>query len=171
MEVLKQLPKINIKDSETGCCPRFQPEIYNEKIFELEGLDMVIAKTRSFLYMPLNMGSVMTKTMKAIKEAGALVEDNYLILSKDVSMWRAEQYFLVSKPVKGLDNIKFSGSFITKVFEGGYNQIPKWIEEMKKYVKIHGYQMDDIYSFYTTCPKCAKVYGKNYVVLFADVKI
>ncbi|TSC93668.1 MAG: hypothetical protein CEN91_156 [Candidatus Berkelbacteria bacterium Licking1014_85] len=22
---------------------------------------------------------------------------------------------------------------------------------------------------YTTCPKCAKVYGKNYVVLFAQV--
>ena len=49
MEVLKQLPKINMNDSETGCCPRFQPEIYDEKLFELDGLDMVIAKTRSTL--------------------------------------------------------------------------------------------------------------------------
>ena len=23
--------------------------------------------------------------------------------------------------------------------------------------------------YYTTCPKCAKAYGKNYVVLFAQV--
>lgn len=27
----------------------------------------------------------------------------------------------------------------------------------------------DIYAFYTTCPRCAKVYGHNYVVLLARV--
>ncbi len=27
----------------------------------------------------------------------------------------------------------------------------------------------ELYFFYTTCPKCAKAYGKHYVVLFAQV--
>ncbi len=170
MEVLNQIPKINMLDNPTGCCPKFNPEIYDEKLIELEGLDMIKAKTKSFLYMPLNMSSVMTKIMKAIRDADAEVKDNYLILSQDISMWKAMHYFLVSKTVPGMDNVKFSGKFITKVFEGGYNQIPNWIKEMNDFVKSQSYISENIYTFYTTCPKCAKVYGKNYVVLFAQVK-
>lgn len=170
MEVLKELPKINLFNNPTGCCPKFNPELYDDKILELEGLDMVRAKTRSFLYMPINMGLVMTRTMKGIRDADAELGDNYLILSHDLSMWKAEHYFLVSKPVPGMESIKFSGTFITKVFEGGYNQIPQWIKEMVSFVKEEGYDLAKIYSFYTTCPKCAKIYGKNYVVLFAEVR-
>lgn len=169
MEVLKELPKINLFDSPTGCCPKFNPEIYDDKIMELDNLDMVKAVTRSFLYMPINMGTVMTRTMKSIRDADAELGDNYLILSHDLSMWKAEHYFLVSKPVPDMENIKFSGTFLTRVFEGGYNQIPKWIKEMVGYVEEKGYDLLKIYSFYTTCPKCAKVYGNNYVVLFAEV--
>lgn len=29
---------------------------------------------------------------------------------------------------------------------------------------------DRLYVFYTTCPKCAREYGKNYVVILAEVK-
>jgi hypothetical protein len=29
--------------------------------------------------------------------------------------------------------------------------------------------MQTLYCYYTTCPKCAKKYGKNYVVLLAKV--
>jgi hypothetical protein len=29
--------------------------------------------------------------------------------------------------------------------------------------------MEKMYFFYTTCPKCAKVYGKNYTVLLAKI--
>lgn len=170
MEVLNQIPKINMLDNQTGCCPKFNPDIYDEKLIEIDSLNMVKAKTRSFLYMPLNMGAVMTKVMKGISNAEAEVKDNYLILSKDVSMWKAEHYFLVSKIVKGMDNVKFSGTFITKVFEGAYNQLPNWFKEMEAFVKAQGYSIENNFAFYTTCPKCAKVYGKNYVVLFAEVK-
>ncbi|MCX6013554.1 MAG: hypothetical protein NTV30_09165 [Chloroflexi bacterium] len=40
---------------------------------------------------------------------------------------------------------------------------------MKKYVESKGKTMGEMYSFYTTCPACAKVYGKNYTVLLAKV--
>jgi hypothetical protein len=40
---------------------------------------------------------------------------------------------------------------------------------MKAYVESEGKEFKDLYFFYTTCPNCAKVYGKNYVVLLAAV--
>ena len=41
--------------------------------------------------------------------------------------------------------------------------------ETQEYVTAQGQQMRKLYFFYTTCPKCAKHYGKNYVVAFAEV--
>jgi hypothetical protein len=40
---------------------------------------------------------------------------------------------------------------------------------MTKYVQSKGKEPKKLYFFYTTCPRCAKVYGKNYTVLLAAV--
>jgi hypothetical protein len=45
----------------------------------------------------------------------------------------------------------------------------KWIKEMKLFVQSRGEQMKKLYFFYTTCPACAKAYGKNYTVLLAEI--
>jgi hypothetical protein len=36
-------------------------------------------------------------------------------------------------------------------------------------VAERGKKLEKLYFAYTTCPGCAKVYGKNHVVLFARV--
>jgi hypothetical protein len=41
---------------------------------------------------------------------------------------------------------------------------------MDQYVKASGKKTKKYYFYYTTCPKCAKKYGNNYVVAFAEVK-
>jgi len=41
---------------------------------------------------------------------------------------------------------------------------------MEDYVKSRDREMEKLYFYYTTCPKCAKHYGKNFVVGFARVK-
>ena len=41
---------------------------------------------------------------------------------------------------------------------------------MKAYVAAKHRVLDKIYLGYTTCPKCAEAYGKNYVVLLAQVQ-
>jgi len=64
---------------------------------------------------------------------------------------------------------KLSGKFLTKVFEGPYQNAGKWAVEMKDYVASKGKELKKLYFSYTTCPKCAKAYGKNYVVLFAQI--
>jgi len=40
---------------------------------------------------------------------------------------------------------------------------------MKAYVESKKRKMENMYFFYTTCPKCAEHYGKNYVVILAKV--
>ena len=47
--------------------------------------------------------------------------------------------------------------------------IPKWIEDMRRRVANKGKTLRKLLFYYTTCPVCAKKYGHNYVVLFAQV--
>ena len=65
--------------------------------------------------------------------------------------------------------VKLSGEFLTKVFEGPYREAGKWVREMEQFVSSNDRQLQKLYFFYTTCPRCAKHYGKNYVVVFAEV--
>lgn len=171
MEVLKELPKMDMTDNETGCCPRFHGEDWNEKTFQLDDLLFAKASTKSFMYMPINMGKVMTASMNAIRKAHAEVTDRYLILSQDKTKWHADHYYEVTKNVPGMDMSKVSGVYLTKVYSGPYKELPKFIEDFKAYMLKEGHQlnMDNFYAFYTTCPKCAKHYGKNDMVFFGKI--
>lgn len=152
----------------TGCCEPFNPESWQDK--EIIWNNRVFVKDRitSFLHIPLNFGGKVVKNMKLIKAAGAESE-HQLILTDENSLWGADIFFNVSGGVPGTQTTTFSGTFLTKVFEGPYQNAGKWAKEMKDYVKNKGKELKKIYFFYTTCPKCAKVYGKNYVVLFARI--
>ncbi len=54
-------------------------------------------------------------------------------------------------------------------FEGPYKNMGVWVKEMRGYVKSKGKELKKMYFFYTTCPKCAQYYGKNYTVILAQV--
>jgi hypothetical protein len=92
-----------------------------------------------------------------------------LILSDEKSLWGSDIYIAVGKEVPGAEMARVSGTFMSKVFEGPYSQTGKWVKEMAAYVESQGKELKNLYFFYTTCPKCAKVYGKNYTVLLAAV--
>ena len=156
------------EESETGCCPRFNPEPWDKK--EVTFQDKLFAKdhVRRFLHIPLNFGKVMVKNMESIKEADALAPEP-LLLSDEKSLWGADVYIAVAKEVPGAEMARISGTFLTKVFEGPYKDVRKWVEEMEAYVKSKDREIKKMYFFYTTCPKCAKFYGKNYTVILAEV--
>jgi len=156
------------EQSETGCCPRFNPEPWDEKEITWQHNLFIKDHIRSFLHIPLGFGKVMTKNMEMIEAADALVSQP-LVLSDENSLWGSDVYIAVSKEVPEAENVRISGTFLTKVFEGPYKNIGKWVKEMKTYVEAKGREMKKMYFFYTTCPKCAKVYGKNYTVILAEV--
>ncbi len=165
----ESLPTMDMGDNPTGCCPRFHPEDWDGKEFDFGDLRFVRAKTRSFLFIPLNMGSVMRKAQAAIEAAGATPKDRYFMLSKEESPWKATHLMLVTKDVPGMDNAALRGRWFSKVFEGPFSQTGSWYREMAELASERGAPKAELLAFYTTCPKCAKAYGKNYVVLFGKV--
>jgi len=156
------------ENSETGCCPRFDPEPWDEKEVTFENRLFVKDHVTSFLHIPLNFGKVMVRNMEKIQKAEALAPEP-LMLSDENSLWGADVYIAVSKDVPDSEMVRISGTFLTKVFEGPYKDAGKWAGAMTDYVRDKARQMKKMYFFYTTCPKCAKFYGKNYTVLLAQV--
>lgn len=152
----------------TECCPKFEPGPWDDKLVTWEGKQFLKDRVRSFLHIPLNFGAVMKRSMATIAAAGAAPEE-MVVLSDENSLWGADVYVAISKDIPGARTSRLSGTFLTKVFEGPYQNLRKWIEEMKFFVKGKGKALQKMFFFYTTCPKCAKKYGKNYVVILAQV--
>jgi len=163
------LPRYDASENPTNCCPRFKPEGWDEQGLHFEDKLFVKATTRSLFHIPLNIGTVYPQTADAIKAEDAFDMDQIIVLSYEKSAWRAEHFFSVIKEVPGQEMVHISGDFITKVFEGPYKNAPIWEKELEAFVKSRGKQVKKTYFFYTTCPKCAKYYGKNYVVGVAEV--
>ena len=163
-------PIYDASDNPTGCCPRFHPEPWDDKSLHFEGKRFLRAKTRSLMHVPLNMGAVFGKTFRDIEAADAIDVAQSLVLSRDLSPWSAEHLFAVTKDVPGRKMTRLTGDYRTKVFEGPYRDAPKWGEMFEEELEAQGFDVNESYVFYTTCPKCAKTYGVNYVVAVARVE-
>lgn len=164
------MPDTYTSVNKTGCCAVPNVEQWNEQIIEFREKRFIRMCTKSFMYVPRDMDQVMTKIQRKAEDADALMpESEAMVLSRDLSPWKAEQLFAVSKEVPGVENIFLSGQFATKVFEGPYSDAKKWMTQTLEYVKKLGRTSDAIYFFYTTCPKCAQAYGKNFTIAFAKL--
>ena len=163
-----ELPRFDATDNETNCCPRFHPEPWDAQELHFENKPFVRASTISLFHIPLNMGSVFGRTWKAIESAHANNGD-FLVLSHEDSPWHAEHLFAVAKDLPDADMVHLTGDFLTKVFEGPFSHARKWCGDMERCVQEKGKRLETMYFFYTTCPRCAKHYGKNYVVGVAKV--
>lgn len=165
------LPNTYTKKNETGCCAVPNTQDWDEKAVAFQDKQFIRAYTRSFLFIPLNMSKVMAAIQETAKQAEAeMPPQEVMTLSRDLSPWKAEQLYAVSKAVPGADNVALSGTFLTKVFEGPYQNAKEWHQSLLDFVKSKGKTVEKTYFFYTTCPKCAKHYGKNYTIGFAEVK-
>ena len=150
------------------CCPRFDPAPWDQQEITWEGKTFVTDRVRSFLHIPLNFGAVMIRSVKLIEDADAKPE-NMIVLADENSLWGADVYIEATKNVPNARMASISGTFLSRVFEGPYKNIRLWVQEMDGHVKSQGRELKTLYFYYTTCPKCAKQYGKNYVVLLAQV--
>jgi hypothetical protein len=150
------------------CCPQFDPTPWNETTLTWERKRFVKYRVTSFFHIPLNFGGVMKRNMKAIEALNA-EPATQVVLSDENSLWGADVYIEVTKDIPNATMATISGTFLSKVYEGPYQNVRKWIEDMKAFVSAKGKNMKKMYFFYTTCPKCAKKYGKNYVAILAQI--
>ena len=154
------------------CCSRFDPEPWQDK--ELVWKDRLFIKETvpQFMHIPLpgTFSKAVGRMWKKIEDAQAKSDiKDFIMLSTESSPWKGEIYINTTKEVPNAENVKFSGTYLTKVFDGPYNDVPKWIREMAPYVTAKGKSVKKWFFYYTTCPKCAKKYSHNYVVAFAQV--
>ncbi|MFH0953138.1 MAG: hydrolase [Verrucomicrobiota bacterium] len=156
------------KSTPDECCARFDPEPWDGKELRWQDKRFVKDRVTSFLHIPLNFGAVMKRNVGRIEAASATPE-TMVVLSDENSLWAADVYIEVTKDIPGANMASISGTFLSKVFEGPYQNMRKWIEEMKSFVQSRGKTLQKLYFFYTTCPKCAKKYGKNYVAILARI--
>ncbi|MFH1297073.1 MAG: hydrolase, partial [Bacteroidota bacterium] len=84
--------------------------------------------------------------------------------------WNMDLYLAVDKEIPGGENTTISGKFFSRVYEGPYKNTGKWMKDFEAVVKSNGLTCKKVYMWYTTCPKCAKKYGKNYVVILAQIE-
>jgi hypothetical protein len=115
-------------------------------------------------------GKKLTKKWNKAKEYNADTElKDFLLLAHDPSPWKSELYMSVTKEVPGEEHARLSGKFYTKVFDGPFKEVPSWLKEMQEIGRKRKENFVKYYFYYTTCPKCAKEQGHNYVVAFAEI--
>lgn len=153
---------------EQECCPRFDPIPWEDKFIEWENKKFIREKVKTFFFMPLNFGSVMKKVFSKVSAAGASFQDN-LGLSDHTSRWNMDILIAVDKEIPGAENTTLSGKFFSKVYEGSFKDTGKWCADYDEKVKSKDLTYNKMYMWYTTCPKCAKKYGKNYTVILGEI--
>ena len=155
-------------NQEEICCPPFDPSPWNGTKHHWIDKKFIKDRVCTLFYMTLNFGGVMRRTDKLIKAAGASVPD-YLMLSDHTSKWNMDIYIAVDKEILGAQNTTLSGNFVSRVYEGTFKETGNWHKDFGKWCAEQNYKPAKTYLWYTTCPKCAKKYGKNYVVLMAGI--
>jgi len=163
------------KTQNPECCPEFKPEKWDKKTLSWENKKFIKDSLPTFFHIPFPpmIGKKITRMWKAVEESGSVApnKEDTLILFRDPSAFKSEIYISISveKDVLSENNVSISGNFVSKVFDGGYNAIPKFIKIMNDYLAETGKKAKDYYVHYAYCPKCAKKFGHNYMILFAKI--
>jgi len=159
----------NQPETNAECCPKFDPIAWDDKIIQWNNKRFVKDSICSFFYIPINFGSVMRRLDQKIRNEGANIEDN-IGLSDHTSKWNMNIYIAVDREIPGIENTILNGNFYCKVYEGNFNETDKWCKDYNKEAESKGIDIKKKYMWYTTCPKCAKKYGKNYVVIVGQIE-
>lgn len=158
-----------MESQSSNCCPEFNPVPWDDKIIEWENKRFIKDRVCKFFFMPMNFGKVMKRLNERVTKAGATIPD-WLCLSDHTSRWNMDLYLAVDKEIPGTENMSLHGKVYSKVYEGAFRNTKIWCDDFEKVIKSKGFTAKKWFMWYTTCPKCAKKYGKNYVVILAQLE-
>src|SRR5690554_5744449 len=150
------------------CCPPFDPSPWQLKFIEWDNKKFIFDKVLTAFYMPLNFGHVMKRMMEKVERVGAGTPD-YVCLSDHTSKWNMDLYLAVDREIPGAHNVTLNGKYFTNVYEGDFKNTKAWCEDFEQIASSRDLNVKKWYMWYTTCPKCAKKYGRNFVVIVGKV--
>lgn len=155
------------------CCPIFHPGKWDNKTFYWSQKQFLVASIPTLFHIPFPpmIGKKITKMMKKAEDANKILEnkEDVLLLFTDPHPFKSEMYLSVTGEVPDAKNTIITGTFKSKVFEGDYNDIPKFIKQMDAFLRVQKLKAKKYYVHYAYCPKCAEEAGHNYIVLFAEI--
>jgi hypothetical protein len=154
---------------EAVCCPKFDPSPWDDKMIEWVDKKFIKEKVFTLFYMPVNFGPVIRRLDARVSQAGGNF-DGGVCLSDHTSKWNMDIYLAVDKEIPGAVNTILNGKFMSRVYEGPFKDTAKWCQDFSEAAMNKGLSVKKWYMWYTTCPKCAKKYGKNYVVVVGEVE-
>lgn len=156
---------------EEKCCPDLNTEYWENKEHNWENKKFITDSMRTLFHMPFPwvIGKKLMKLWSQAQNSCAELEnkEDTLFLFNDPSAFKSNIFLTVKNDVKDARNTTISGNFISKVYDGPYKDVPKFMKQMKSTLKKQGKEVKDFYIHYAYCPKCSKEYGHNYMVLFA----
>ena len=103
---INALPKYDMSENPTNCCPRFKPEGWDDQELHFKDKSFIKAKTRSVFHIPINMGSVYSKTLAAIEKAHAISEDDFIVLNINRNSYRKQWCTTITAFINFLINIQ-----------------------------------------------------------------
>lgn len=160
-----------MKEQNQECCPEFDVKKWDKLTLSWEKKPFIKESIPTLFHFPFPpmIGKRMRKMCDLAAKADADIADtgDALVLFHDPSAFKSEIYYSVTKEVEGANNTSISGNFEAKVFDGPYNAMPRYMKEMEEHLSQKGQKARDYYVHYAYCPKCAKKYGNNYMILFA----
>ena len=154
------------------CCPQFDPQPLNKVTHEWKDKPFITETIPQFLHMPLPWmyKRTLTRMWERAKGLGIAPDiKDFLLLAYDPSQWKSELYLAVTREAPGADVVKMTGTYVSKVFDGPYSGVPKYITEMEGYLKTLAKKSKKYYFYFTTCLKCAKKFGHNYIIAVSEI--
>lgn len=95
-----KLQDTHFDNAETGCCAKLDRALWDSRELEWNNKLFLRDHIRSFLHIPLNFGSVISRDNAAIEEAEAYPL-HPVWLTDEVSPWGADVYVAVDREVPG----------------------------------------------------------------------
>ncbi len=154
------------------CCPEFDPTPWEGVTHHWVDKLFLCDSVPQLFHMPLPgiYGKTISNMWKKAEHLGIAPETkDFMLLSYDHSPWKSELYMSVTADSHEADIAMFNSNYISKVFDGPYKNVPTYLKTFESYLETSGQTAEKYYFYYTTCPKCAKKYGHNYIVILAKI--
>lgn len=161
-----------VAEESSVCCPEFDPLRWNNKKLVWHNKIFLKDSVPELFHIPLPSmySKVITRMWNKADEARVLPEpDDFLLLAYDPSPFKSELLMAINEEIPGEENVKLSGTYMSKVFDGPYNHVPTYMKEMNGYLASLKLKAKKHYFYFAYCPECAKKYGHNYIVAVAEV--
>jgi hypothetical protein len=121
--------------------------------------------------LPGSFAKAIGRMWKTAEKAGAAPDPkDFLLLTHDPSAFKAELYMAITREIAGCNIERLTGNFFSKVYEGSYGDVPQCLRKTDLYLAANVMVSKKYYINFPYCPKCAKKYGHNYIMVLAEVE-